>query len=61
MDKHINDAVVVSCDFSKEGTGVLIVGKINKENGNMGIVNAYEGEEAWDLWRRLTIKKGEPR
>lgn len=61
MDKNINDSVVVSVSFTKGGSGVMIVGQPKKDGRGMDIVNAFEGEEAWKLWGKLTIKKGEPR
>lgn len=59
MDKHINDGVVVSVDIRGDDQAVLIVGKPG-ENGAMKIVNAFEGQEARDLWAKLTIVKGAP-
>ena len=61
MSKNINESVVVSVSFSENGTGVLIVGKPQNNGKGMGIVNAFEGEEARKLWATLTIKKGEPK
>jgi hypothetical protein len=52
---HINESFIVSVDFSKEDTGVLIVGKQTK--GKVDIVNAFQGEEAWDLFNKLTTIK----
>ncbi len=52
---HINESFIVSVDFSKEDTGVLIVGKQKK--GKVDIVNAFQGEEAWDLFNKLTTIK----
>jgi hypothetical protein len=53
---RITDAVVVSWDFS-HGTdkGVLIVGR--QENKKMKIVNAFQGQEAFDIYKKLTTKK----
>lgn len=48
-------AVIVSWDFSHgKDTGVLIVGK--QESGRMEIVNAFQGPEALELWKKLTVQ-----
>ena len=61
--KHYNDAVVVSIDF-RHGDGVdqdiMVVGK-RRENGDMQVVNAFEGNEAKELWAKLTVVKGAPK
>ncbi len=50
------DSVIVSWDFSHgKDVGVLIVG--NQKNGQVEVINAYQGEEAYDLYRRLTVQK----
>ena len=43
---------IVSWDFSNEDTGVLIVGY--QENGNVTIVNAFQGKEAHDIYKKLS-------
>lgn len=56
MDKT-HGAYVVSWDFSKgEDVGVLIVGRQTKKK--MEIVNAFQGEEALDIYKKLSTKKG---
>lgn len=50
-------SVIVSWDFSHGmDTDVLIVGE--QKNGRIDIINAFQGEEARDLYMRLTTKKG---
>lgn len=50
------DSVIVSWDFSRgKDVGVLIVG--SQKNGQVGIINAYQGKEAYELYRKLTVKK----
>lgn len=50
------DSVIVSCDFSHgKDKSIVLVGK--KVNGVMTIVNAFQGAEAEDVWRKLTTKK----
>lgn len=47
------ECFLVSVDFSKgEDVGVLIVGK-KRPNESVEIVNAYQGEEALELYKRL--------
>ena len=46
---------IVSWDFSDKDTGVLIVGY--QENGNVTIVNAFQGEEAYDIYKKLSSEK----
>ena len=53
---HINTAFTVAVDFSEKDKGVLIVGKTD-EKGRMKIINAFEGEEAYELFQKLKKKK----
>lgn len=48
------DAVIVSADFT-EGPGVLIVG--HQVKNKVEVINAFEGEEAKELWEKLVTKK----
>lgn len=51
------ECYLVSVDFS-HGTdaGIMLVGKQTK--GDVDIINAFQGEEAWDIYQKLvTIKK----
>lgn len=50
-------AVIVSWDFSNRDTGVLIVGK--QKNGKIDIINAFQGDEAYELYQKLTVKNGD--
>ena len=51
------DSILVSVDFSnKDGTGVLIVGR-KRMNQSVDIINAFEGDEARELYERLVTKK----
>ena len=50
-------AYIVAWDFSKEDEGVLVVG--SQKNGKMSIVNAFQGEEAYDIYKKLTGEKKE--
>ena len=50
------DSVIVSWDFSRgKDVGVLIVG--SQKIGQVDIINAYQGKEAYELYRKLTVKK----
>ena len=59
-------SVIVSWDFSKgEDIGVLLVGK-KKPGKDVEIINAFQGQEAVDIYNKLMIvntdfvsKKGE--
>ena len=53
-----NSAVIVSWDFSHgKDKGVLIVGR--QTNGVVKVINAFQGQEARDIYGKLTIvKKG---
>ena len=52
--KHLTDAVICSIDFEGDN-GVLIVGRQNRKGG-IDIINAFQGEEAMDLYTKLTTK-----
>ncbi|MBR5780408.1 MAG: hypothetical protein IKY27_00295 [Bacteroidales bacterium] len=51
------ESAIISIDYSngKDNT-VLIVGK-KRPNQVIEVVNAFQGEEAIELWEKLTIKK----
>lgn len=59
-------SVIVSWDFSKgKDVGVLLVGR-QKPGRNVEIINAFQGKEAEDIYKKLTTvnqelasKKGE--
>lgn len=51
------DSVVVSVDFSnKNDTGVMLVGR-KRMNQSMEIINAFQGDEARELYERLITKR----
>lgn len=51
-----NDSVIVSWDFSHgKDAGVLIVGR--QVDGQVEIINAYQGEEAKSLYQKLVFLK----
>lgn len=53
--KHLSDVVLCSIDFEGDH-GVLIVGRQNLKTGSLDIINAFQGEEAMDLYTKLTTK-----
>ena len=53
--KGINETLLVSVCLNSDDTGVLIVGKQNRKGG-IDIVNAFQGEEAIELYTKLTTK-----
>lgn len=55
----VNECLLVSVDFTQgEDTGILIVGR--QKNGKVDIVNAFQGQEAIDVYKKLiTVKKKE--
>lgn len=53
---RVTDSILVSVDFDMQGgpdTAVLIVGK-KKKCEAVDILNAFQGEEAMELWNKLT-------
>lgn len=49
-------SVIVSWDFSKgKDSGVLLVGE-KKTGGTVEIINAFQGDEAIALMKKLTIQ-----
>lgn len=56
MKEENTGSVIVSWDFSHgKDVNVLLVGK--QTNGRVDIVNAFQGEEAEELYKRLTVLK----
>lgn len=53
---RVTDSILVSIDFdmtSGPDTAVLVVGK-KKKGEAVDILNAFQGEEAMELYRKLT-------
>ena len=58
MKEGFTESVVVSIDVAEDGvSAALIVGKTNKMNGTIEIVNAVQGKEAISIWDNLTKPK----
>ena len=54
----LSDTLLVGVDFSKKDNGVLIVGR-KRPNESVDIINAFQGEEAKELYEKLITKKGD--
>ena len=53
-DLKVNECLLVSVDFTKGvDTGVLIVGR--QKNGKVDIINAFQGQEAADIYQKLIV------
>lgn len=51
-------AVIVAWDFShNQDADILLVGK--QENGVVKVINAFQGQEARDIYEKLTTMKKE--
>lgn len=51
------DSILVSVDFSnKNDTGVMVVGR-KRMNQSVEVINAFQGDEARELYNRLITKK----
>ncbi|MBS6180536.1 MAG: hypothetical protein KH921_07085 [Erysipelotrichaceae bacterium] len=56
MKTESTGSVIVSWDFTHgKDVGVLLVGK--QTNGRVDIVNTFQGAEAEELYKKLTVKK----
>ena len=57
MKNSITDSILVGFNRSNNGDNtVLIVGR-KRLNKSVDIINAFEGDEALELYRRLVTKK----
>ena len=50
------DSILVAYDNKSGDIPVLIVGK-KRPNQSVDIINAFQGDEATELWNRLIVKK----
>lgn len=54
---NVNECLLVSVDFTHgKDTGILIVGRKTPRK-DVEIINAFQGEEARDLYLKLITKK----
>lgn len=58
MSKNFTDTILIGYDQSENDNTVLIVGR-KRPNQSVDIINAFQGDEAKDLYERLITKKGE--
>ena len=57
MNVKISDALIIGWDYKVEkDNAVLIVGR-QKVRGVADIINAFQGEEAKELYEKLTTRK----
>ena len=53
---NLSDTLLASISFSDKDTGVFIVGR-QRKNQSIEIVNAFQGDEALELYKKLVTKK----
>ena len=54
--ENISDTFLASFDYTHGNIPVLIVGRRGKEK-EIDIINAFQGDEAKELYKRLTEKR----
>ena len=52
----IAEGLIVSVSFSDDKTGVMCVGRKQKGK-DVDIINAFQNEEAWELYQKLITQK----
>ena len=53
---NLSDTLLVSISFYEKDTGVLVVGR-KRKNQSIEIVNAFQGDEALELYKKLVTQK----
>ena len=53
---NLSDTLLVSISFSDKDTGVLVVGR-KRNNQSIEIINAFQGDEALELYKKLVTQK----
>ena len=53
---NLSDTLLVSISFSDKDTGVLVGGR-KRKNQSIEIVNAFQGDEALELYKKLVTQK----
>ena len=53
---NLSDTLLVSISFSDKDTGVLVVDR-KRKNQSIEIVNAFQGDEALELYKKLVTQK----
>ena len=54
-EKLASGSLLVGYDFKNEENGVLLIGK-KTENYDAEVINAFEGKEAYELYKKLITK-----
>lgn len=57
MNENVTDSIIIGYDQSESDNTVLIVGR-KEPKQSVEIINAFQGEEAKELYERLITKKG---
>lgn len=57
MINNITDSIIIGYNQSESDNTVLIVGR-KRPKQSVEIINAFQGEEAKELYERLITKKG---
>lgn len=57
MSKNVMDSIIIGYNQSESNNTVLIVGRKGPKQ-SVEIINAFQGEEAKELYERLITKKG---
>lgn len=53
---NLSDTLLVSISFSDKDTGVLVFGR-KRKNQSIEIINAFQGDEALELYKKLVTQK----
>ena len=53
---NLSDTLLISISFSDKDTGVLVVGR-KRKNQSIEIANAFQGDEALELYKKLITQK----
>ena len=53
---NLSDTLLVSISFSDKDKGVLVVGR-QRKNQSIDIVNAFQGNGALELYKKLVTQK----
>lgn len=57
MSQTINESIIIGYDQKDDDNAVLIVGR-KAPKQSVEVINAFQGEEAKELYERLITKKG---
>lgn len=58
MGPVVSDAIIVSVDFTNgKDKNIMLVGRKTLGQEDVTVINAFQGEEAEELYKRLTTQK----